>query len=122
MSGVVNPTIVEIVKNYLNVVRQHGVNARFAVLYGSQARGDARDWSDIDVVVLCPEFDGGYTRDTIKVLWRMRAVTDSRIEPVPCGLKEWESGDGRPIIEIARREGVEITLDDEPSVGKAVGK
>jgi hypothetical protein len=35
-------------------------------------------------------------------------VTDDRIEPIPCGEREWESGDGRPILEIVRREGVVI--------------
>jgi hypothetical protein len=33
---------------------------------------------------------------------------DVRIEPIPCGEQEWETDGGRPILEIARREGTEI--------------
>jgi hypothetical protein len=39
------------------------------------------------------------------MLWHVAADTDSRIEPLPCGEKEWETDDESAIIEIARREG-----------------
>jgi hypothetical protein len=38
----------------------------------------------------------------------VRAHTDSRIEPIACGEREWESNASRPILEIARREGIVI--------------
>jgi hypothetical protein len=41
-------------------------------------------------------------------LWELRADTDSRIEPIPCGEREWEMETNRPIIEIARRQGIVI--------------
>lgn len=34
---------------------------------------------------------------------------DNRIEPIPCGEREWETDQSRPILEIARREGIVIT-------------
>jgi predicted nucleotidyltransferase len=46
----------------------------------------------------------------VKALWRATA-SDDRIEPIPCGEQEWAGGDGRPILEIARREGVVIEAD-----------
>ncbi len=39
------------------------------------------------------------------------ASADNRIEPIPCGQREWEMDQGRPILEIARREGVIIALN-----------
>ena len=42
-------------------------------------------------------------------LWILTARTDCRIEPIPCGEREWVEDDSRAIIEIARREGVIIT-------------
>ena len=33
---------------------------------------------------------------TIRSLWETTLLADNRIEPIPCGEREWESGDGRP--------------------------
>jgi len=41
----------------------------------------------------------------IDSLWHITAKTDSRIEPVACGEKQWQEDDSSAIIEIARREG-----------------
>ena len=79
-----------------------------AVLFGSHARGEGNEWSDIDIVVIAREFDGPPDRRLVDKLWVLRARTDSRIEPIPCGEKRWETEDGSPLLEIARREGVVI--------------
>jgi len=34
----------------------------------------------------------------------------SRIEPIPCGEREWETEQGRPVLEIARREAIIIAV------------
>jgi hypothetical protein len=44
------------------------------------------------------------------MLWRAAARTDVRIEPIPCGEKQWETDDESAIIEIARREGRKIKV------------
>ncbi len=106
----VEQTIIENVKRYLAALPEFGVHARRAVLFGSFARGEGKPESDIDLVVIAPEFDGRRDILLVKALWRATA-SDSRIEPIPCGEKEWESGDGRPILEIARREGVVIEAE-----------
>ena len=78
------------------------------VLFGSYAQDCASEYSDIDLVVIAPEFDGSRELSLIKNLWQA-TVADNRIEPIPCGEREWEIDQSRPIIEIARREGVVIT-------------
>jgi uncharacterized protein len=104
----VENTIVSAVRRYLSVLPTVGIHAHRAVLFGSFATGQADQWSDIDLVVIAPEFDTGRDFDTIKNLWETTLLADNRIEPIPCGEVEWESGDGRPILEIARREGLVI--------------
>lgn len=103
----VERAIVENVKRYLASLPQAGIHARRAVLFGSFARGEGTADSDIDLVVIAPEFDGRRDVSLVKALWRA-TVSDDRIEPIPCGEQEWAGGDGRPILEIARREGVVI--------------
>ncbi len=97
-----------VVRNYLRVVRAAGIDATRAILFGSYARGDADEWSDIDIIVIAPVFDTRRDRELVTKLWVLSAHTDSRIEPIACGEREWETDDGRPILEYARLEGVEI--------------
>ncbi len=96
------------VRRYLAAARAAGIRATRAVLFGSHAHGDADEWSDIDLVVIAPEFDSPPDAGLVDKLWTLRAHTDSRIEPFACSEREWETDDGRPVIEIARREGVVI--------------
>jgi predicted nucleotidyltransferase len=103
--------VVSAVRRYLSVLPTVGIHASRAVLFGSFARGEADQYSDIDLVVIAPEFDTRSDFDTTRNLWETTFLADNRIEPIPCGEREWESGDGRPIIEIARREGVVIEAD-----------
>ena len=101
-------TIKSVIQRYLQAVNASGIHARRAILFGSYARGEAGEWSDIDLVIIAPELDDLQDRKLISKLWALRAVTDSRIEPIACGEKEWDGPASRPIIEIARQEGIEI--------------
>ncbi len=86
-------------------MNQAGIHASRAVVFGSYARGELREDSDIDLIVIAPEFDTLPDHATITRLWRARRQVDSRIEPIPCGERQWEEDDVNLIIEIARREG-----------------
>ncbi|MEO5333134.1 MAG: nucleotidyltransferase domain-containing protein [Magnetococcus sp. YQC-5] len=83
----------------------------FGVLFGSQARGNAKPDSDFDVVVVSSLFDKPEHWYDTEQLWTATVHTDSRIEPVGVGLYQWETDDGIPLIEIARREGHIIHLN-----------
>ena len=94
---------------YLTEVRKAGIDVQSAIVFGSQAKGTADQWSDIDLLVISPAFDRADSQSLVRILWRLRAFTDSRIEPIPCGSLEWAQPlSVRPIVEIARKEGVEV--------------
>jgi len=109
----VDSTTLEIVKRYLRVLGKAGIHARSCVLFGSFARGEEGQWSDIDLVVIAPEFDGPRQLRQVEELWRLTGEADNRIEPIPCGEVEWETEGGRPILDIARRDGVVISIVSE---------
>jgi len=100
--------IVESVKNYLSKLTEAGIPVQFGIVFGSYARGKANEWSDIDLIVVSAKYDENYSYQDVNRLWRTAARTDSTIEPIPCGAKEWEKDNERIIIEVARREGVKI--------------
>ncbi len=104
----VEEAVIESVKRYLAALPALGIHARRAVLFGSYVHGRVDEYSDIDLVVIAPEFDGARDIALIEKLWQATISADNRIEPIPCGEQEWETDQGRPILEIARREGVII--------------
>jgi predicted nucleotidyltransferase len=100
--------VIRVVQQYLGAVRRAGLRASRAILFGSYARGTAQAESDIDLLVIAEEFDGAYDRALVDLLWELRAITDSRIEPLAVGERQWREDDDSMILEIARREGQEI--------------
>jgi predicted nucleotidyltransferase len=105
----VDESVVNAVRAYLRKLQDHGLFVCFGVIFGSQARGEAGPWSDIDLLVVSPRFDAMRDREDINTLWRIAARTDSRIEPLPCGERQWQEDDSSAIVEIARREGQRIS-------------
>ena len=101
------------VGDYLKTLNDQGLAVRFGVVFGSWAKGNPGQWSDIDLMVVSPRFDGPRNRRDVDLLWRLAARIDSRIEPVACGLKQWEEDDSSAIVEIARREGKRVDLSPE---------
>ena len=104
-----DPAIVEPIQRYLRAVDADGIRVRFGMVFGSWAANKADEWSDIDLVVVSPRFDGLITNDDVDRLWQISARIDSRIEPVPCGERQWNEDDSSAILEIARRHGEQVT-------------
>jgi len=102
----VEKTIMTSIRRYIDALAAVGIHARKGVLFGSFAKGDADKDSDIDLVVIAPEFDGPKEITLIEKLWQATIPADNRIEPIPCGEREWETDQSRPILEVARREGI----------------
>jgi predicted nucleotidyltransferase len=106
----VDESIVRAVRNYLQKLEEQGVPVRFGVIFGSQVSGNPDAWSDIDLLVVSPRFEGERKREDINQLWRAAARIDSRIEPIPVGPVQFDSDDSSAILEIARREGHKVYL------------
>jgi predicted nucleotidyltransferase len=108
--SMVNESVLNGVRKYLRALRDQGVAVKFGVVFGSHVAGKADIWSDVDLLVVSPRFDDQRSREDINLLWRRAAKTDNRIEPIPCGERQWHEDDASAIIEIARREGEAVTI------------
>ena len=106
-------SIIDLVKKYLAAVAQQGIPVCFGVLFGSQATGNTHQWSDIDLVVVSPRFDGKRRFGDSAPLWHVATAVDTRIEPIGVGERQWIEDDASAIIEMARRTGIVITPQPE---------
>ena len=61
------------------------------ILFGSYAKGNAREDSDVDVAIVVKTHTGDYY-STRPLLWRIRREVDDRIEPVLIEKTHDESG------------------------------
>ena len=101
-------SVVKSVKDFLDALSKRGVQPSFGIVFGSEATGKSHEWSDIDLIVVSPHFDGPPDRENAFLLWRLAGRINSRIEPIPCGLKQWQEDDSSAVLDLARREGVEV--------------
>ena len=98
------PDILATVERFLAAVRQR-LRIDAAYLYGSQAHGSARPWSDIDVAVISADFSDDLFEERM-VLMRCAASIDDRIEPQPFTPEKFGPND--PLASEISRNGVRL--------------
>lgn len=76
----VNQTIIEIAKKYIRQIPS-GLDLKKAYLFGSYAKGQEREDSDIDIALIIGEMDDFFLIQM--QLMRLRRKIDLRIEPHP---------------------------------------
>ena len=107
----VSQEILDSIIHYIQEVRRAGIEVVTAVLFGSFAQGTATSDSDIDLIIVAPEFD---QRDEsqVNLLWELRAFADPRIGPIACGSRQWIEDDTSPILSIARDSNIIISAEE----------
>jgi predicted nucleotidyltransferase len=98
---------INIVRQYVSNLNNAGISIAKAYIFGSYARNQANENSDIDVLLVSAVFD----TDDDNVLskpWSPKYRTNYHIEPVAIGLKKFQTDDSSVILEVVRKEGLEI--------------
>jgi predicted nucleotidyltransferase len=72
--------VIERVKQYADLVKEN-FDVRKVILYGSYAKGTARENSDIDVAIILDRLDDDLLMSEAR-LFQLRRSIDVRIEPV----------------------------------------
>lgn len=79
--------ILNIINEYVEEIKKH-YNVSHVILFGSYAKGDERNDSDIDIAVVSEDFD-----DLIDIMAELMGMTwdiDARIEPHPIRKKDFD--------------------------------
>lgn len=99
---------VERINEFLNLLRQNGINISQVILFGSYAKGKPTPDSDIDLVVVSPRFGKNIPKEMM-FLRKIAIKVDSRIEPIPLSPNDLKDRYSTFIQEI-KQKGKKIAL------------
>ena len=101
--------VLEILKQYCYLLNISGIPVDKAYLYGSYSRNEASPDSDIDIMIVSRIFDD--SNDLVKAkVWRLTEEVDIKIEPYIVGLQKFLNDDVSPLLQVVKKEGIEISL------------
>lgn len=75
-------SIKQTILRYVEELERQNVRIQRAILFGSYAKGTDNKWSDIDVALVSPNFDGDRFDDRKKIA-RVTLDVDYHISPLP---------------------------------------
>ncbi len=96
------------VSEYIKLLNESGLLIDKAYLFGSAARNEQHEGSDIDVMLVSKRFDDSTDDIVFGLIWRLTRKVDSRIEPYAVGLSRFDNDDVSPLLQIVKLEGVPI--------------
>lgn len=100
--------IIDSIRRYLTLLKNEGIYVEEAYLYGSNAKNEASDESDIDVLIVSRDFDN---RDdyTAGKVWKLTRKVNSLIEPYMMGRKQFDAEETSPLVQIVKKEGIGVS-------------
>ena len=93
-------TIYRLINQYIDALKQRNINVAGSFLFGSYAKGNPSEWSDIDVAILTDKFIGD-SFDFRFLLMKIARDIDADIEPHPFLVDEFNE-DNPAAAEILR--------------------
>jgi hypothetical protein len=82
---------VKLVRKYIGELERNKIPIEKAILFGSYAKGYAKEESGIDVALVSEVFSGDRFEDRRKII-PLRRKIDSRIEPLPFKTEDFKNG------------------------------
>ena len=74
--------IKKIIDQYIRELEANDIHIGKAILFGSYARGNADDWSDIDIALVSEAFEGDRLEDRNKIR-KITLSVSSDLSPLP---------------------------------------
>src|SRR4030042_1826054 len=103
--AVATDSAIDAVKRYIKELQKHDIPIQGAFIFGSHAKGNPKEESDIDVALISTAFSGDRFEDRRKIV-PLRRKIDSRIEPIPFRPEDFQKGG--------------ILVDEIKKTGKAI--
>ncbi|HNQ83132.1 MAG TPA: nucleotidyltransferase domain-containing protein [Bacteroidales bacterium] len=101
--------VINIIRRYVYLLDIEGLGIDKAFLYGSYASGSNSENSDIDLMLVSGLISDNDIQKKSRA-WILTKDVDTRIEPYLISTTRFTKDDISPLIEVVKREGIEILL------------
>lgn len=98
--------IINTVRQFAEEVKKQGVQLRQVILFGSYARGDQQEWSDVDVALVADEFVGVSFEDIKHFIDVTIQKPYFSLEFHTFSTKEFDAGN--PFVDEIKRTGIPV--------------
>ena len=93
------------INSYLHALNRHSIPIKEAILFGSYAKGDYQEWSDIDIALVSEIFVGDRIDDKDKIR-KITLSVSSEIEVMPFSPKDFHLQN--PLAKEILRTGIKL--------------
>ncbi len=100
--------ILDIIKKFILALESNNIAINRAILFGSFAKGNYNEWSDIDVALVSDAFIGKRFLDKEKIR-KFKLKTDYRLSPLPYRPEDFNESDY--FVKEILSTGIEVPLD-----------
>ena len=100
-------TVKKIAQHYNQVLRENNFSCTRIFVFGSQATGNARKDSDIDIAVVVKR-RSKFSLEKQMLLRRFAIKVDTRIEPILLEEREFKRGEESIIATAVKRHGIQV--------------
>lgn len=97
--------IKDTILKYLQELARHKIPVKEAVLFGSYAKGNSHEWSDIDIALVSEIFVGDRIADKDKIR-KITLSVSSAIEVIPFSPNDFHSED--PLVKEILATGIKL--------------
>jgi len=94
------------ITKYFDLIKEKFTNIEKVYVFGSYAKGKSTEDSDIDLALIFSNLDDSKRFDIQVQLMMLAAQIDSRIEPHPISLNDFDSGN--PFVVEIKKTGFEV--------------
>jgi uncharacterized protein len=102
-----NREVIDTLKQYILLLNKEGISVKQAFLFGSYANDTAREFSDIDVLIVSDNVDERNDQ-AIGKAWSLTRKINTLIEPHLIGLERFTTDDDSPWIYMIKKHGLRI--------------
>ena len=92
-----DPAIMAVVERFLSELARR-VRLREAYLFGSTARGERLEESDVDLIVVADEFEGMPLSERIRCVYLLWPLEELSADIIPLGPREFERKRERSVV------------------------
>ena len=107
--GTPTPEITDIIARYCAQLEAMGIHVERAILFGSHARGEAKEGSDIDVLIVSSDFASLNTRERMEQLGTAAARLWQPIEAIACTPAELVQVEPATLLAEILQTGVQVS-------------